>query len=195
MIQNSSNFPEGPFLLPHFEKHPHLPMTISLPGSPCGDEPQRPPTQCPSPGVVWVSFPAHSTLGRKPCPLGLTSGSVPPLTSPPGLQVLCLHLRSLPQPPPPLGRVSWKMVRSSSDSWTFAGSPCWPSCSLWLFLEAECQPIPKLLKGHMHPDSPTPSLRPRRMGMGPAGSVLGGNGHPPNPDSQVPEALPHKERI
>lgn len=91
MIQNSSNFPEGPFLLPHFEKHPHLPMTISLPGSPCGGEPQRLPTQCPSPGVVWVSFPAHSTLGRKPCPLGLTSGSVPPLTSPPGLQVLCLH--------------------------------------------------------------------------------------------------------
>lgn len=130
-----------------------------------------------------------------PCPLGLSSGSVPPLTSPPGLQVLCLQLRSLPRPHPPLGGVSWKMVRSSSDSWTFAGSPCWPSCSLWLFLEAECQPIPKLLKGHMHPDTPRPSLGPRRMGMGPAGSVLGGNGHPPNPDSQVPEALPHKERI
>lgn len=87
-------------------------------------------------------------------------------------------------PPPPLSGASLKMVWPSRDSWQFTNSQCWPSQSLGL-LDAECQPIAKLLTDLVHPEVPQglPGTQ-KDLNVGASG-VLGGY-------ALIPEVWPLK---
>lgn len=163
-MQSSSNFPGGPFLPPHSEQQHHLKISPLCSKHESIVTPTHSAlTSRTHPGA---SFHIHNELGPRLCPLCPIQSSVPLLLphrlsldwcgSP---QALCLQplpgqfSSPLPAPPPPLGGASLKMVWSFKGSWEFAGNHCWPSCSLWL-LEAECQPVPKLLTDLVHPEDP-----------------------------------------